>query len=142
MGYWPDHPVGGGNGIGQVGHSYIFTGESTASSAFTDLTTPGPSVTLDVPDSGTVKVTVSATMTNATGDGCLMGVALSGANTVGVDTGVALRNDLETHTLGASRTHVLEGLTPGTTTFTAKYRRRTSGSAEFSGRDLTVETLP
>lgn len=134
----------------------VLTSETTSSGSFVDLATVGPAVTIDVGPSGRVLVTVGAevaatavkgSVLNTAGAG--MSYAISGASTaVAVDRYAAIAeiaydstptftSDLKIRT-GASRTMLREGLAPGATTFTAKYRRYTSGTATFINRNITV----
>jgi hypothetical protein len=109
--------------------------ESTTSITYTDLATVGPAVTLDVPASGRVLVSVTAGIQTSQG-GALgyMSFAMSGANTSAGNDATAL-NLLGNNFQKASATFVLSGLTPGTTTFTAKYRV-TGGTASFQNRSI------
>lgn len=126
----------------------VATQEATTSTSFTDLTTPGPAVTIDVPASGKVLVTLSAFMWGS-GAGVLtsMNLAASGANThAAADTWGGLdaesRSAIANSWAGsghgtAERTFLLTGLAPGSTTFTAKYAT-SSGTSTIRNRVLTV----
>lgn len=126
-----------------VAYATVSTNQTTTSTTFTDLVTTGPAVTVTVPASGALKVTVTSYLSNDTnGDGAVMGVALSGANTVAAPAG---SNNLYLQTGGnnmqASLSWVITGLTPGSTTVTAKYRATTGGTATFGSRVLIVEAI-
>lgn len=134
--------------------------QGTTSSSFTDLATVGPEVTIDVGPSGRVLVICSADIqaeaprgsTLNTGT-ALMGYAMSGANSsAALDayaTKVSIQYDNVSASfittlranIAASRVTLRTGLTPGATTFTAKYKRETSGTATFSSRNITVMAL-
>lgn len=121
----------------------VATQESTASTAYTDLTTSGPAVTITT---GTaVKVTLYAALFNSTqADGASMSVAVSGASTVAASDIVALAGQATTLSnvnYSACSTFVLSGLTGGSNTFTAKYRAVTGGTASFTNRNIIVERL-
>lgn len=118
----------------------VATGEATTSTTFTDLTTPGPAVTVTVPASGKVRVTVGVNAANNTANKyCAVGVALSGANTAAA---VAVL----TASAGAaayqrrSVTTIMTGLTPGSTTFTSKYSVE-SNTGTFYNREIIVEPV-
>lgn len=119
-----------------IGSNFIGTVESLNNSSWSDLSTVGPVVTINVPVSGRVLVTVGANFAgNATGSFQGMGFALSGANSVIASDDFAA---FSTNTGGRwSMSFLLEGLTPGSTTFTAKYK--TGGNFQYSARRLIVE---
>lgn len=123
----------------------IATAQGTSSTAYVDLATPGPSVTLNVPASGEVTIDVSAAYSSG-GAAALtgyMGCALSGANTrAATDATAAYGRTVTAGLFGtlARRIH-LTGLTPGTTTFKAVYKTSTS-TATFSDRHIIVEPKP
>ena len=119
----------------------VATAESTTSTTYTDLATVGPAVTITVPSTGVVLVSMSAAMNIPSAEqAARAGVALTGANTVAVDDGLAL--DSQTIYSSASRTFLITGLTAGSTTFTMKYSTTSSGSAAgFRRRSLSVIPL-
>ncbi len=122
--------------------------ESTTSTSFTDLATVGPSIEIDVPASGKVLVSLSAFMWGS-GAGVVtsMNLAATGTNTYAAgDTWGGLtaqsRSAIGNSWAGsghgtASRTFLLSGLNPGTTTFTAKYAT-SSATSTFRNRVITV----
>ncbi|WP_255799424.1 hypothetical protein [Mycobacteroides abscessus] len=123
----------------------IATAQGTNSTAYVDLTTPGPSVTLNVPASGEVTIDLSAAYSSggAAAQTGYMGCALSGANTrAATDATAAYGRTVTAGLYGtlARRIH-LTGLTPGTTTFKAVYKTSTS-TATFSDRHIIVEPKP
>ncbi|HEY6836436.1 MAG TPA: hypothetical protein VI142_08180 [Gaiellaceae bacterium] len=118
--------------------------DSDTSTAYGDLGTVGPSITLPVPSTGRVLITVTAQMVgNASSTSCYMSFAASGANTISA-------TDANAVILAAgsvqrsSATSVLSGLTLGSTTFTAKYRVTGGGAANctFSNRSIMGIPLP
>lgn len=116
----------------------VATSESTTSMTMVDLTTAGPAVTYTVPASGVVYVTLSAFITCGTGASGWMGVALSGANTAAANQTTAVACGLSIR-MKASSVQRLSGLTPGVTTFTAKYRVDDAAvSTSFSQRAIGV----
>jgi hypothetical protein len=116
----------------------VSTGETTTSTSFGNLTTTGPVVTATT---GTrALVSVGAGMTHNTDTGkCYMGYAVSGASTIAADeTTTAIFQALSAGAgANACYTHLLEGLTPGSNTFTAQYKS-SGNTATFSGRHLSV----
>lgn len=116
----------------------VATSESTASATYVDLTTVGPAVTFTVPASGKVLVTLAAGLYNASAYS-IMGVALSGANTVAADDAFALvSGGVAGLDMALSTTLLISGLTPGITTFTAKYRTP-GGTVTAKNRVIKVE---
>lgn len=125
--------------------------------AFVDLATVGPTVTVAIGRSGRCAVTVGATIAyGSTDDGVLsqggaMSFEVTGANRTPPSLDHAGRSFLSlsgievpfsvTQTLAA--TTVLDGLSPGRTTFTAKYRVEGGSPVPvlFSDRTILVTTL-
>jgi hypothetical protein len=137
------HFVGAGpNAINsrQIGTSVIETTESTSSTSYVDLTTPGPSVTATT---GTQALVFwSAYMENAdqsAGDNSTsyMSIDVSGATTTAAADNIALRAlTAFNHNQSAGMSHLF-ALTSGSNTFTVKYK--TSGTtSKFNRRQLIV----
>jgi hypothetical protein len=96
---------------------------------------------LVVPASGRAIVTVTGGMDNSTASNPgFMAFAMSGANTSAGNDATAL-NLIGNGFQKASGSFVLSGLTPGSTTFTAKYRT-TGGTETFQNRYIWVLPLP
>jgi len=86
-------------------------------------------------------VIVTSAETGSTGSGiAYMSYAVSGATTVAAIDGRALQVQGSNFTR-ASATSVITGLTPGSNTFTAKYRI-TGGTGTWRDRDIVVIPLP
>lgn len=111
---------------------------TTTSVTYTDLTgsSVGPTVTADIGPN--VFVIVRCSMENTGAGSVRMAYEVSGANSLpaadnrGIGTfGVANVN------IGCSDVSLLQSLTPGSTTFTAKYRV-SSGTGTFSARRILV----
>lgn len=119
--------------------SLITTTEGTSSSSYTNLATAGPAVTITVGSTGKVLIALLAAYSNASSNFALMSYAVSGATTLpAIDS-----RSLQTATPSDVRNGftVMEvGLTPGSTTITAKYRS-TGGTANFNGRFLLATPL-
>jgi hypothetical protein len=123
-----------------------------SSAAYTDpVLHPGPTVTVDVPASGRVLVTVTATIEPwAVGDIGFMSFASSGGS--GVDVEASSQRALIYHRevdggfkpFRASATHVVTVGSNTTKTFTAKYRTGGGGggTAAFYDREIIAIPLP
>lgn len=125
--------------IATAASAKVSTSQTRSSTSYGDLSTVGPSVNVSISPSGRLLVQVSAwVQSNVAGDGGGMGVALSGANTSSADDTeaqivyIGTANSL----VAASKVTLITGLTPGSTTVTAKYRSLFGGSAEFNLRHL------
>jgi hypothetical protein len=121
----------------------VATTESTTSLSPTDLTTPGPAVTVTVGQSGNLLVIHGAFLYNdnsGTGIvGARMLARLSGANSGDSDNlSSSVGNFVP---IEASRATLFTGLTTGSTTVTAKYWNGfSSGTVNFAAR--TVIAIP
>jgi hypothetical protein len=130
----------GANAIAErvVGRGIVNTSETTASTTWADLATPGPAVTLTT---GTaVIVVMSAFLANSSaGANSQMGYAVSGATTAAADSHRAViyesgaANDLAQMSYMTAAT----GLTAGSNTFTAQYQV-SAGTGTFHRRQLFV----
>lgn len=119
-----------------VGHSYT---------DYQDLATVGPVVTATVGASGKVLITLCSNISRNVGSGWngYMAVAVSGATTLAAADSNAVMYSSAGGGFGAcvSRTFVLSGLTPGSNTFTAKYRGSSTDAWTFTDRSITVIPL-
>lgn len=127
--------------------------ETTTSGTYGDLTTVGPQVTATVPPSGRclalLSVRIGWSNQNAGGGGCC--VELTGANSSPAsDVNYPVASHFLSLSGGAtsssfvrtSSQHTFEGLTPGDTTFTVKYKALTGGvQCDFTTRQLVVIPL-
>jgi hypothetical protein len=122
----------------------VATLEPTSSLVYTDLATVGPTVTVVVPASGRLLVSVTAAeLGNAGSTACFMSFAGTGANTItAVDANALVQAGGAQQRASAST--VLAGLTPGSTTLTAKYRVTGGGAASctFATRSIYAIPLP
>jgi hypothetical protein len=125
-------------------NAFTTTSETTTSTTYADLATIGPEVTVNIRDDGSgtgrALFIVGGRLTNNTvGQQCFMSVA--GAALPATDS-TALANTAEasSNLLIASHVFIAGGLTPGSRTYTAKYRV-TGGTGTFSARRLTVIPL-
>lgn len=119
----------------------INTSQSTTSTTYVDLTTPGPSVTVTC---GTIAmVWFAASASNVNNDAMTAcSVAVSGASTVAASDNWMAQTDGVTggNFVRPSGMHVFTGLTAGSNTFTMKYKAG-SATASFQFREIAVLPL-
>ena len=136
----------GATGISGVLGATVAASETTTSVTYANLTTVGPAVTVTIPASGNAMVTVTAfESNNVSGSQNNMGFAISGA-TVRAASDAQAFSVLRGGSQGAiavqgTATFYVTGLTPGSTTFTAKYDV-TGGTGTFANRSIVVVPLP
>lgn len=113
--------------------------QTTASTDYTDLATVGPQVTC-VTGSQAIYL-MSCRMNNTAGDSCRASIEISGASNIPAgnsrDLTVHIGSDKQNKT---GLAYFEDGLTPGTNTFTMKYRVL-SGTGNFGERHLIVIAL-
>lgn len=115
--------------------AFVTTLESTTSTAYTDLATVGPTVTIVT---GTVALLFwDAVLTVVSGGPAKMSVAVSGASSAAASDDFALTSP-STGDVGTGFYMLYTGLTAGSNTFTAKYKTQTPGTAFFDNRRLIV----
>jgi hypothetical protein len=117
----------------------VETFESTTSTSFTDLTTAGPAVTVETGSKALIFVTCDIT-NNTAGQSGRMTFEVSGATSITPQDFRALRVTIPSVTgNGNIRSSVptLLDVTPGSNTFTAKYRA-SGGTATFGNRRIFV----
>jgi hypothetical protein len=133
-----------GNGVSPPAFAVVATAEQgTNGSAYVDCATVGPAVTVVVGSSGRLRVTITANMSESdSNDGGRMSVVLSGANTSAADDSRSLAFFPKVSGAYACYSRVLyySGLTPGSTTITAKYKD-SGGDNTWSQRELLAEPL-
>ena len=122
---------------------------STTSTAFVDLATFGPQVTVNIGASGKALVVVSADIF-CTQEQAQMGWAVSGATTRAAEIATALIGSAiasggvginASVAVGASRLVTASGLTPGENVFTAKYSVNNGNNGFFQDRHIIVIPL-
>lgn len=131
----------GPNGINERAWdtSIINTIETTASTSYTDLTTAGPAVTVTTGTRAFIMVTAQL-VCDTSGQTARTTFAVSGATTRAETDTEALSN-LRVATGNDHRATVvtgLGGLTPGSNTFTMKYRTSGASISTFSNRRILV----
>lgn len=105
--------------------SSVLTSETTTSTSFTDLTTPGPAVTVTVGANGILLIGLGGALQNSTsGAESHMSFALSGANTLAASDAndITLQAAAANQFIRAGRVVMLTGLSAGSTVVTSKYR--------------------
>lgn len=122
------------------GNAVVLTSETTTSTSYTDLATPGPAVTVTVGANGLALVGLSSGSKSSTSGVALATYALSGANTVAASDTNIMSLVVGTNESISGSIRLFSGLTPGSTTFTMKYRVDT-GTGTFERRNLTVIPL-
>lgn len=118
----------------------VATSETTTSTTYTDLTTPGPSVAITLVAARRLKVTVCAQAFQvSTTNAVYTTYAASGATTVAAaDAQAAIQNGTGNAESVVQVSYV--DAAAGTTTFTAKYRAA-GGTGQFASRTIVVEVL-
>lgn len=139
----PTGPTGatGATGPG-ASAAQIATSESTSSSSYTDLATPGPSVTLTTNTSVLVIISVITQASNTTGTNFASPV-ISGATSVSAGTYLisSAQGGFTGRNYQMSGMCVVTGLTAGSNTFKLQYKNDASGTTSFSNRVITVIPL-
>jgi hypothetical protein len=111
-------------GLGST-NTTVATSEASGSTSYTDLATPGPSVTITVGANGLALVVLYTWQSNSAGTAATFtSFAVSGANTsASADTKAQVYvSSGNNAALGASSVFLLTGLTAGSTTFKMQYR--------------------
>jgi hypothetical protein len=116
----------------------VDTEQTTTSTTYADLTTAGPAVTITTGTRAIVRI--SALMYQTTGGTGFVSVAVSGATTVAANDTDALTYASTTFGSSMSRDILIDGLTPGSNTFTMKYRT-TANTLNAGRRTISVTPL-
>lgn len=115
--------------------------ESTASTSYTDVATVGPTVTVETGPAAWVFFRAFLDNNTDNAQSC-MSFAVSGATTIAASDSYAIIIDgIDTANSVMVGTAALVDLTPGTNTFTAKYRAGGAGTMTANRRFLTVMPL-
>ncbi len=123
------------------GTNEVTSNESTTSSSYTDLSTPGPAVTLTTGTKALVIVTCFMQQNSSSGAYGFMSFAVSGASSVSATDTKAVYNRMvysPDDGMRASAVTLLTGLTAGSNTFTAKYKASGAGTPSFNNRSIVV----
>lgn len=123
----------------------IATSQTTTGTAYGDLATVGPAVTVTIGSTGKAKVSLHSAIANATSSlASYYGFAVSGATVQAASDALAIGFTSPSPGAGirCGTTILLTGLNPGSTTFTAKYRMDPGvGPATFVDRRLSCTPL-
>lgn len=120
---------------------YIDTSESTTSTTFGNLATTGPTIVATTGSGGIISIS-SQIQNNTVNSYGGMGYDVSGATTVAASDDRALFFMSATaNALYCASNLMLQGLTTGSNTVTARYRAGTSGTATFQRRRVMVFPL-
>lgn len=119
--------------------SLVATSETTTSTSYTDLATTGPTVTLTTGSAAIVAIGAQIGPVSTGTNSIWMSYAVSGASTIAESDTNAL-HQIGLGTTGAfraSQVHLLTTLTPGSNTFTAKYKVG-AGTGTWAARRLVI----
>lgn len=118
----------------------VTTSQTTTSTSYTDLTTSGPAVTVTTGTKALVIIT-GQVQPSAIDQSALMSYAVSGTTTIAANDkfAIILRGSGTNgqNIIRASSAFLIENLTAGSNTFTAKYRVA-AGTGDFTNRQITV----
>lgn len=122
----------------------VNTSQNVASTAYNDLATVGPEVTIQT---GTkALVTISAVAESSFNNYMWISFAVTGATSISAvdDNGSHFREISAGGGMGGSisRTLIVSSLNAGNNTFTMKYRGTSTNAVSFRNRSLTVVGLP
>lgn len=118
----------------------VATSETTTSTAYTDLTTLGPSVTVTVSSTGKALVTLTSSLSNTNNNRlCFAGFAVTGATVVPASDAQAILHTTSgpNSAMQLSATYLVTGLNAGSNTLTAKYRA-SANTCGFANRNIIV----
>ena len=131
-------------GLAAAVSATVATGQASSSTTYTDLATVGPVVSLVTGTKVLVTISVAFNVPTANST-AYVAVAVSGATTIAAaDANGAGPVSLIVSTANngvLARTFALAGLTPGTNTFTLKYKLLGAVSTTFLNRDLTITPM-
>lgn len=122
-----------------AGQASAIVNETTTSTSYTDLATPGPSVTLTT--GPRALIFIHGSMENNTGGSARMAWDVTGASTIAAADarGIGVLG-VATVNITTSGGHVEPNLTPGVNTFTCRYRV-SAGTGTFTNRRIYVLPL-
>lgn len=121
--------------------AFVFAGETTTSSTYGDLSTPGPTVTLETGERAFVMLSAGLEPVSTNNVAGAMSVQISGASNIAASDSNSVSLDGITAGTGNIRmgiTHLIDNLTPGTNVFQCKYRAVNSSNFRFWRRTIVV----
>ena len=116
----------------------VATRQARDNTAYGDLTTVGPSVTVNTGNTVIVILTALIDGAGSAGNYGFMSFGVSGATTLAPTDTRSLRS--QRYAYQVSATYLVTGLTAGSNTFTAKYR--TVNNVNFENRSIIVIPVP
>jgi hypothetical protein len=121
----------------------VATSQSTSSTSYADLTTPGPSISVTT---GTIAIVMysAGIQTNIADRQVVASVEVSGVSSVAASDAWSIMVDgiPATNTFRTGVAHVFTGLTSGSNTFKMKYRVGTgTTSGTYTNREINVIPL-
>lgn len=122
--------------------SYIEAGGSTSTAVYADLATVGPTVTVNTNTSVVCYISAAVYPTTSAGN-AFISFAVSGATTVAAsdDNSVWTTTAYAFNTMRLATAVVITGLTPGSNTFTMKYKTSGDSVETFYRRRIAVLRL-
>jgi hypothetical protein len=130
-----------GNGVNSIVErlsdvSNVAASETTASTSYTDLATPGPAVTTTT--GNRAMVFIRCAMENTGTGASFMTVEVSGASSIAASDTLAINiNGLAASRWRLGSMYMISSLTAGSNTFTAKYKAG-SGTGTWLNRQVAV----
>lgn len=123
----------------------IASQQATTSTAYTDLSTVGPQVTITTGTKALVSIVSQIAKTGSATPNAVVSFAISGATTLAAANNPYAIQFAMSDAVGgefqAGGTWVVTGLTAGSNTFTMKYRDQSGGTSYFANRTLSVIDL-
>lgn len=122
--------------------SIVNANESTTSTTYADLTTAGPTVTVNTGANAIVWFASSLGTSSGAGLAIQASVAVSGSTTIAADDNWQIRSDIASGDfIRYGAMHMFTTLTPGSNTFTMKYKVPAATTGNFNQRELVVLPL-
>ena len=118
----------------------VQTQQTTTSTSFTDLATAGPAVTVTTGTKALISISAFMTVTGSV-DYVMMSFAVSGATTLAASGTRAAQSygfASSSPRVQITLAYIVEGLTAGANTFTAKYASHAGQAVRFENRYISV----
>jgi hypothetical protein len=127
--------------ISAIDVGYVETSQGTSSSTYTDLATAGPSVTLTTGSSAIVIISGRGNDDANDGASAYMSWEVSGATSISASDSWSWAADQAAFRSFGVNIYKVTTLTPGSNTFTAKYKKAGGSTASFAYRSIMVIAL-
>jgi hypothetical protein len=120
----------------------VATNQTTTSTSYADLTTPGPAVSLVLASGQKAFITIGSRINHSAGGGAsaVASFAVSGAATIAAADVDGYENTT-TGGITMSRSTLFTAAATGTFTFTMKYKVTTSGTGSYLNRRISAVAL-